>query len=208
MVGLEHAPFPPPRPWARAHPAGARAGPRAGGRSPDEVLQALLAGVAPEDRAGHGGGAAAGRVPLPPPPQRSRSRRTRPALRAPRPPRRLQEVLQLVSFCFCSPPLLHTPGLSPPPLYLLLPLCLVEVSRENLWGRSTKPGAPAPLPGGFSPAFNSALPPSSSPAPSSPPPFFFFFSSSVFSHLYHCFSDYTKHLGSRHPGWQLALDGL
>lgn len=32
------------------------------------------------------------------------------------PPLRLQEVLQLVSFCFCEPPLLHTPGLSPPPL--------------------------------------------------------------------------------------------
>lgn len=76
MVGAKDAPLPPRRPSARAHPAG---DPRAGGRSPDEVLQALLAGIPPQDRAGHGGRAEASRVPLPPPPQR---RRSRPALRA------------------------------------------------------------------------------------------------------------------------------
>lgn len=97
-----------------------------------------------------------------------------------RPPLRLQEVLQLVSFCFCSPPPCSTPPACLLHLHvlLLLPLCLVEVSRENLRGRSPaaqSPALPAPLPGGFSPAFNSSLSPSSSPAPSSPPPPFSYF---------------------------------
>lgn len=136
-----HTPFPPrrppPRSWARAHPAGAGSGsPRAGGRSPDEVLQALLAGVPPQDRAGHGaeGPAAA---PSPAPQAAAGTARSRGPLSAFR------------KFCSWFPFVSASPPCSTPPacllhlyLLLLLPPCLVEVSRGNLWGRSTKPGAP------------------------------------------------------------------
>lgn len=76
--------------------------------SPDEVLQALFAGVPPQHRAAHGA-EPGGRLPAP---AAAPCPHSRPAPRVP--PPRLQEVLQLVSFCFGEPPLFH-PLVSPPP---------------------------------------------------------------------------------------------
>lgn len=51
-VDPEHVSFLPP---GTPHSRAGSGSPRTGVRSPDEILQALLAGIPPQDCAGHGG---------------------------------------------------------------------------------------------------------------------------------------------------------
>lgn len=144
---------------------------------------------------------------LPPPSPR---RRQPPALRAPAAPSPPSGSSAAGFLLFLlAPPLLHTPGSSPPPL----PPPPPPPPRGSVTGES--PGArPAAGPAAQSPALPSAegfsllcfnpllsllhlLQP---PPPSPPHPLFFY--------LYHRCLDYTKQLGSRIPGWQLALSRL
>lgn len=225
MVDPEFIPFLPPLPPRYPPPAGSsqpesRAPPRAGGLSPDEVLQALLTGIPPQDRAGHGGRGWSGGQgpacrPLP------RHRRQLPARSRVPPFSAFRKFCSWFPFVSASPPSrLHTPGLSPPPLPPPPP---PPPPRGGVTGES--PGAqpaagpaaqsPAlPTEGGFSLAplcFNSLLsllhllqPPPPSLTQSPPPPFFFFFPSTFTA----AFPITQSNLGAEIQVSNLLLGGL